>query len=58
MSAPPGSTQEINMPTDWSIEQFLLAAGFALTSSILAAYIPSKKAAKVKPVDILRGGAF
>ncbi len=55
---PPGSTQVINMPTDWSIEQFLLAAGFALISSILAAYIPSNKAAKVKPVDILRGGAF
>ena len=55
---PPGSSQEINMPTDWSIEQFLLAAGFALTSSVLAAYLPSKKAAKVQPVDILRGGAF
>lgn len=53
---PPGATLPINMPLDWSIPQFLIAALFALLASILAAWLPARKAAKLLPVDILRGG--
>ena len=55
---PPGSSQMINMPIDWGAPQFIIAITFALTASIFASYLPSRKAAKVQPVDILRGGAF
>ncbi len=54
---PPGGTQIIQMPIDWGITQFLVAITFAMTASILAAYLPARKAGAVKPVDILRGGA-
>jgi lipoprotein-releasing system permease protein len=53
---PPGSTQVVGMPVDWGILQFLIAISFALGASILAAYLPARKAAKVNPVDIIRGG--
>lgn len=35
--------------------QYLLSATFALLSSSLAAFLPARKAAKLKPVDIIRG---
>jgi lipoprotein-releasing system permease protein len=53
---PPGATETINMPLDWSAPQFLIASAFALTAAILAAWLPARKAAQVLPVDILRGG--
>ncbi len=52
---PPGSTEAVQMPVAWDIEQFILASAFALASSILAALLPARKAATVQPVDILRG---
>lgn len=52
---PPGGSV-IYMPIDWGISQFLIAAAFALGASVLAAWLPARKAAKVLPVDILRGG--
>jgi lipoprotein-releasing system permease protein len=54
---PPGGTELINMPLDWSAPQFLIAILFAMAASILAAYLPARKAALVQPVDILRGGS-
>ncbi len=53
---PPGSLEEISMPIDWGIVQFLIAGAFALFAAILAALLPARKAAGVQPVDILRGG--
>ena len=53
---PPGVSEPISMPIDWSAPQFLIAAGFAFTASVVASYLPAKKGAKVLPVDILRGG--
>lgn len=53
---PPGATEPINMPLDWSAPQFFIAAVFALSAAILAAWLPARKAAKLLPVDILRGG--
>ena len=55
---PPGATEPISMPIDWGLTQFLIAIAFAMLASIVAAYLPARKAASVQPVDILRGGAF
>ncbi|MFZ4761809.1 MAG: ABC transporter permease [Alphaproteobacteria bacterium] len=52
---PPGGTEIIHMPIDWSLPQFFIAASFALATAILAALLPAYKAASVHPVDILRG---
>ena len=52
---PPGSTGVIQMPVDWGLMQFVIACAFAIIASVLAAYLPARKAAKVEPVEILRG---
>lgn len=53
---PPGVTEPFNMPIDWSWPQFMIASAFAFFSSLLAAFLPARKGARVMPVDILRGG--
>jgi lipoprotein-releasing system permease protein len=53
---PPGSSDKVNMPIDWGVPQFAIASAFAFFAALLAAYLPARKAAKVLPVDILRGG--
>jgi lipoprotein-releasing system permease protein len=52
---PPGSSEIINMPIDWGWMQFVIAAAFAMTAAVFAAFLPARKAAGVQPVDILRG---
>lgn len=54
---PPGGTEMIAMPIDWSWPQFAIAISFALVAALLAALLPARKAAHVQPVDILRGSA-
>jgi len=51
----PGTTQPTPMPIDWSWQQFAIAGAFALGAAAAASFLPSRKAATVKPVDILRG---
>jgi lipoprotein-releasing system permease protein len=53
----PGGTDIVYMPISWNWIQFTLATGFAVGSAVLAALIPARKAARVQPVDILRGSA-
>ncbi|MCE7886913.1 MAG: ABC transporter permease [Alphaproteobacteria bacterium PRO2] len=53
---PPGLTEEISMPLDWSLPQFVIAGAFAFFAALFASYLPARKAAEVLPVDILRGG--
>jgi len=54
---PPGSTEAINLPIYWGLDQFALAASFAILSAVIAAYLPARKGGRVDPVDILRGAA-
>lgn len=51
-----GEADPVPIPVDWSAPQFIVASAFAFFASLLAAYLPARKAAKVLPVDILRGG--
>jgi lipoprotein-releasing system permease protein len=53
---PPGVSEPIQMPIDWSAPQFFIAGGFAFIAAVMASYLPAKKGASVLPVDILRGG--
>jgi lipoprotein-releasing system permease protein len=52
---PPGVNDVIHLPVWWGVDQFLLAAAFAMASCMAAAYLPARKAGRVHPVDILRG---
>ncbi len=52
---PPGVSEPVNMPIDWSAPQFFIAGAFAFIAAVMASYLPARKGAKVLPVDILRG---
>jgi lipoprotein-releasing system permease protein len=52
----PGGSELVQMPVDWGWSQFAIAAAFAMMASLAAALFPARKAARVRPVDILRGG--
>jgi len=41
----------------WSYWHYVIASGIAMGSAVAAAYIPSRRAAKVNPVEIVRGAA-
>jgi len=41
----------------WSIWHYVIASCIAMLSAVAAAYIPSRRAAKVNPVEIVRGAA-
>jgi lipoprotein-releasing system permease protein len=53
---PPGISQAVNMPVYWGVDQVLMGAAFAMIAAAGAAYFPARKAGRVHPVDILRGG--
>jgi lipoprotein-releasing system permease protein len=41
----------------WSIWHYAIASSIAMASAMAAAYIPSRRASKVNPVEIVRGAA-
>ncbi|MFN4089385.1 MAG: ABC transporter permease [Alphaproteobacteria bacterium] len=43
------------LPIAWSFTHYLLAAAFALASAAVAGYLPARRAARLNPVDIIRG---
>jgi lipoprotein-releasing system permease protein len=43
------------LPLTYNVWHYLIAAAVALTSSVAAGYSPARKAARVHPVDIIRG---
>ncbi|TKW60601.1 MAG: ABC transporter permease [Blastochloris viridis] len=52
----PGTREPVTMPLSWEWNIFAIAIAFAVTASILAALLPARKASKIEPVEILRGG--
>ena len=54
---PPGVSDKVFLPVWWGLDQFALAAAFAMASCLLAAYLPARRAGRVHPVEILRGAA-
>lgn len=46
-----------HIPLDRRPFQFAIAGGASLVSALVAAWLPARKAARVDPVDILRGAA-
>lgn len=53
----PVSGQVERIPLDRRPRQFVLAGAASLLSAVVAAWLPARKAARVDPVDILRGAA-
>ncbi|HEY8268377.1 MAG TPA: ABC transporter permease [Xanthobacteraceae bacterium] len=43
------------LPLKYTINHYVIAAGVALFSSVVAGYFPARKAARVHPVEIIRG---
>ncbi len=46
-----------HLPLAWDVWHYVIAAGFALGAAGVAGYLPARRAARMNPVDIIRGAA-
>lgn len=44
-----------HLPIAWSVLHYVIASSFALASAAVAGYLPARRAARLNPVDIIRG---
>jgi lipoprotein-releasing system permease protein len=47
--------EQTHLPLAWSLWHYLIAAAFALLSAGVAGWLPARRAARLNPVDIIRG---
>ncbi len=52
-----GFTDATRLPLLYAPQHYLLAGGIALASSLFAGYFPARRAARVHPVEIIRGAS-
>jgi lipoprotein-releasing system permease protein len=50
-------TDMTHLPILYSPRHYAIAGGVALASSLLAGFLPARKAASVQPVEIIRGAS-
>ncbi|WP_157014620.1 ABC transporter permease [Mesorhizobium xinjiangense] len=50
-----GGQEITELPIAWSVLHYLIASAFALGSAAVAGYLPARRAARLNPVDIIRG---
>src|SRR6185437_4310962 len=50
-----GSSDATALPIAWTWLEFAIAAAFAIGAALCAGLLPARKAARLQPVDILRG---
>lgn len=43
------------IPVSFAAKYYIAGLGFGMLTTLIAGYMPSKKAAKVDPVEIIRG---
>lgn len=55
IKSPFAYNEPVHLPIYYGTEQFMIAAAFAILSSVGASYLPARKGGRVHPVDILRG---
>lgn len=46
-----------HLPIAWSLLHYVVASAFALGSAAVAGYLPARRAARLNPVDIIRGAS-
>lgn len=51
------ATEVTHFPLYYSVTHYLIASAFALVATGFAGFLPARKAARVDPVDIIRGAA-